>query len=201
MKRHTLLFALLTLLVVLAGVAGQAHAYSVLKTWGGETKRWSKSTVPWTVQAKAPAGLTFAEFQGAIDDAFDAWQALSCATIGFAYSGTASYDPGNGVHVRIQTNSWDPSVGDALAYASPDTNSSGTILSSPIVFNGVEPTWSVAASGPFGTVDVQAVATHEIGHAIGLDHSRHMEATMWFQGGGVDDRTLDPDDIHGACFL
>ncbi|MEC9070801.1 MAG: matrixin family metalloprotease, partial [Myxococcota bacterium] len=44
-------------------------------------------------------------------------------------------------------------------------------------------------------------AAHEIGHAIGMDHSRDFEATMFFSGGSDDLRTLEDDDVRGACYL
>ena len=37
---------------------------------------------------------------------------------------------------------------------------------------------------------------------MGLDHTRHFGATMWFSGGSsVEMRTLEPDDERGLCYL
>jgi hypothetical protein len=49
-------------------------------------------------------------------------------------------------------------------------------------------------------VDVEAVATHELGHVIGLHHTGVESATMWPLS-SVLQRTLDADDIAGARTL
>ncbi|MCB9549289.1 MAG: matrixin family metalloprotease [Myxococcales bacterium] len=58
--------------------------------------------------------------------------------------------------------------------------------------------WSIA--GPRGTFRVQATATHEIGHALGLAHSADRAATMYWhydEGGAA----LGEDDRRGLRFL
>lgn len=49
--------------------------------------------------------------------------------------------------------------------------------------------------------DVQNTITHELGHALGLDHSKDPEATMYFMApsGDITKRDLAPDDIEGLC--
>ena len=49
--------------------------------------------------------------------------------------------------------------------------------------------------------DIQGVATHEIGHAIGFGHSFYFESTMYWSGGDARLRTLAPDDQRGIRFL
>lgn len=52
-------------------------------------------------------------------------------------------------------------------------------------------------------VDIQGVATHEYGHALGLDHSADPTATMYaaLVEKGVPQRSLEADDIAGVQFL
>jgi hypothetical protein len=54
-----------------------------------------------------------------------------------------------------------------------------------------------------GTVDLENVLTHEVGHFFGLAHSEIEEATMHFfdQNGDTSKRSLHPDDIEGFCSI
>src|SRR5690606_25596821 len=53
--------------------------------------------------------------------------------------------------------------------------------------------------GNNGSMDIQGIATHEIGHSLGLDHSTVSASTMYFaaSGSGVSDRSIHNDDIAG----
>ena len=196
MKRLMTLITLACLLVTTA-----AEAYVVIRTQTGAILRWDKSTIDWTIQNGGMVGISNSDFQEALAAAFQSWEDVECSTIGFDYEGYKSWDSGNGIHVYVQTNSWDPSVGDALAFALPDANWQGKVDSVDIVFNAVDAQWSVSPNPGYGYTDVQGVVSHEIGHALGLDHPRDPESTMFFSGGSTKLRTLEDDDERGACFL
>ena len=100
--------------------------------------------------------MDFQEFQGAIDDAFQTWEGVDCATVTFAYDGVKSFDPNTGIHIRVNTSSWDPTVGDALAYALPkDVTWQGALKDVEIVFNAVDTQWSTTSTTAYGFSDVQ----------------------------------------------
>ncbi len=63
--------------------------------------------------------------------------------------------------------------------------------------------FSTAATTPSNDFDLQAVATHEIGHLIGLDHTGIAHAVMYpFGDTGVgEQRALAIDDTAGAAFM
>ncbi len=63
--------------------------------------------------------------------------------------------------------------------------------------------WTTASTPPPGTHDIGGVATHELGHGAGLDHSAVPASTMFeaTAGSGIHLRTLDPDDMAGLEFL
>jgi hypothetical protein len=60
--------------------------------------------------------------------------------------------------------------------------------------------WSGPGEPGEGTLDLQGIITHELGHALGLDHSHAPLATMSPSafGRGLPLRTLDADDVAGV---
>lgn len=205
------LAAVLGLAAVLAvaavlGVASDARAYVSSKIPNSSTEiRWSTTTVRYYVQTSGSADVTITQLEAAIAGAFQAWQDVTCSRISFTYGGRRASDPGDGIFIRFQESNWSPTVGDAAAYSTPTRLAgSGELRSTEIVFNGQDVVWTTnAAEADSGfKSDIQGVATHEIGHSLGLDHTRHLPATMFFSSGlGSEMRTLDDDDQRGICYL
>jgi hypothetical protein len=81
--------------------------------------------------------------------------------------------------------------------------STGAIRSFRMVFSNTK-TWS--ESGEPGKFDVQSIATHELGHALGLDHPSDAscaDETMWASAGSGETkkRTLESGDKAGLSAL
>jgi hypothetical protein len=164
---------------------------------------WGGSTIKWYLHPAGSADVPFADCKNALAAAFQAWDSVSCLTKSFSDGGSKNSDPEDGIYIKFKESNWDPTVGDAAAYAQSWTNWSGKISNSTITFNGVDLTWTTTEAVDYFSAksDIQGVATHEIGHCLGLDHSREQAATMFFSGGSAAMRTLEQDDKDGICFL
>lgn len=64
-------------------------------------------------------------------------------------------------------------------------------------------TWNDGPGTNISGIDLQGVACHEYGHALGLGHSQTNGATMFasISGTGVNQRSIASDDINGVQFI
>jgi hypothetical protein len=203
MFQHRILVAWLLALTCLFSWLPQGNAYVVLKDYNGNESKWSASTIKWYLHPSGSNDVSFSELQNAMNAMFQEFQNISCFTKNFSYGGTKNYDPENGIYIKFQENSWDATVGDAAAYAQSWKGWGGKITNSVIVYNGKDITWTTTEADDYFSAksDIQGVGTHELGHCMGLDHSRLQEATMFFSGGSEEMRTLEQDDKNGICYL
>ena len=181
--------------------AGSSVTYSFMAAGiGGFTSANGDSAPPSTTTVAIwndPA--ISACFLSEMDHAFAAWS--SVANIHFAIasdSGLAFNAPGAGAHIRIGAHSIAniPTPGHlAHAFAPPPNGSSaaGDIHFDP------EENWS-CTPGP-GAVDIGLVATHEVGHAIGLEHEARFPGRAAMMNPAYNPSVvtdLTGDDINGA---
>ncbi len=145
------------------------------------------------------------EIETAWTDALDAWSDAGSVIFSYAYGGTtsqtasASNDDQRVAHYVASTTAL-ATIAQAAVWAG-----GGQIFDCDITFygqNGVG-TWDYhvgTGDAPAGEHDFRYIATHELGHCLGLNHSASSAAVMHGStnyGPLASDRDLDTDDIDG----
>jgi hypothetical protein len=203
--------------VVVAGATPTSAYLQLSVTMRGQVTviKWNQMPVRWfSSRAEAP-GVTAAQFQSAVNTAFGTWEAVPTATVAFQYAGFTSATPSDDDDgLSVLGFESHPEMDRTLAATGFTIDFfTGAIVESDIFFNTAFE-WS--ASGAANAFDLQSVATHEIGHFIGLGTRRSAKRRLQASGGrrviaaasvmfpiafgrGITtDRVLQPDDIAGV---
>jgi hypothetical protein len=171
---------LTVILVLLLALARTGGAYQLLEFLNPDDElvklRWGRDSMPvvYHVSNNPPRDFSLEAAVQATRASFDTWQSIPSANITFTYGGLTNAEP---FVFFDDTNtlgfSSDPELeGTGILGA---TNwifrtFTGEIAESDIFFSNFFP-WSVSSNGTEGRFDFQSVATHEIGHFMGLGHS------------------------------
>ena len=214
--------ALTLLLAIVSLTAQPAQAYLHLTSSTGTTQtplKWNQSRVRWFATDRGVNGVTASQFQTAVAAGFATWEAVPTASITFQFVGFTSAAPFDDDGISTFGFDAEPDLDRVLGATSFVVDTlTGEIVESDVFFNSIF-TWSTAAAGDASRFDLQSVATHEIGHFLGLGHSAIGETEIRPDGGrrvlasgavmfpislgrGItSDRTLQPDDIAGVSDL
>jgi hypothetical protein len=171
-----------------------AKAYTTYSSWG--TLNVSFYVNPSNLDVSASAATS------AVQAGMDAWNTQSGTAFRFNYAGqvsttTTGYDNKNVVVFRNQSN------GSTIASTYVWT-SNGLLRDADIVFwDGGRTFFTGAAGCASGGAYIEDIATHELGHALGLQHSSSADATMYssYSSCSTGMRTLSADDVAGAQAL
>lgn len=199
-------------LTLLATLEARAQSYEYLGF-----KNLSSQSNPFRYYVDArqpdPAGLALSGVMTTTQEAWNAWNAVSCAVPKASYAGLSSavpipnaadrFDVYNVTPVWV-TSANDPAYSEIftpgitamalpLAYA-------GELKNCDIYLNGVEFNWALAMPGS-NQLDVKTVMLHEAGHCLGLDHFFIGTGNV-MQGSvttGVTRRVLTAADADALC--
>jgi len=147
------------------------------------------------------ADVADADAEAALQAAMDVWNTQGASNFHYSYGGrVADTTTGNdGRNVIIFRNA---SSGSALA-TTYSWWSGNSLIDADVVFWDGGFTFFTGTSGCSGGAYIEDVATHELGHALGLSHSNVSDATMYpsISYCSQEFRTLAADDIAGVQSL
>ncbi len=203
------------------------QAYVIQRTKLGALQHWVRLPIEYAIDKDGlgnyftlhpKQGAPGSEFN-AIHGAFNAWQHITCSgkpsKLAFQSRGKVAgipigYDPTKGaqnvnlVKFFITKDSWRHGA-ERLAMTTTTFNqTTGEILDADIEINAAYFELSTQTTDESQMRwDIQNTVTHEVGHVIGLGHSKNSAATMYPEGGQkeLSKRKIHADDIAAVCSL
>lgn len=165
--------------------------------------KWLSVPVAWGYNsAGAPASVA-ATGSGAMSAAAATWgqQGVSFAFSGGGASGAGTGACGGGTD-GLNTVGWGAQSGSVLAVTCSWFNTVGNPYKPAVEFDmQFDPDWNWTTGSPT-QVDLQSVALHEFGHALGLNHSGDGSAVMYASyPSGSQRRQPTTDDIAGLTAI
>ncbi len=171
----------------------------------GKSLYWPTLPMKFNIHSAAAPGLSATATQAAVRAGYTTWSTVSCTAFRVSDQGVVNQSASNTsdkINSHIWMSAW-PSSYDNNALGITQTMydpSTGKIIDADTVYN---PNYTWGATGSAYAIDAQSVATHEIGHQLGLDHSPYQDATMFYATGqgNTSQRSLSSDDIAGVCAI
>ena len=161
-----------SLLLLLSNVA---HAWDIKTNQDGQALHWKEADIHYSINADGSHGLSSQDIETAITEAASAWTQGSTNMIYDGDTKKTGADYSDGVQSVVFKDNWteDPAV---LAITYTWSTAGGEIVHFDMEINSEDHEWST--SGEADKQDLMNALTHEFGHAIGLDHSDDLDATM-----------------------
>jgi hypothetical protein len=182
--------------------------------------RWERACTTYAIERSGSRDMPMAQVRDLIQQSFETWMGVTCGGTPVdvraelleedSLCNQAEYNTeGGNVNSIIFVADWDARDYDPSAYAYTTVwhnTRTGEIYDVDMEINEDRGPYGDCPAGGCtdGTVDLQNVITHEVGHYFGIAHTPGPEeATMWAISppGEVDKRTLEPDDAEAICSI
>lgn len=188
--------------LLLVFFATGAEAYDVRTNGYGLPLHWANTLlpIPYYIDRRGCGDISDGSDIAAIQSAFQTWENVASGRIAFQFAGlveNGSVDTGSNVVMWVKEE-WPYDSRYVAKTRLYYDRTEGRILKVEVALNGRDYRWST--DGEAGTLDVQNVATHEVGHFIGLGDVQTTGQTM-FEYILLDEkskRSLADDDVDGV---
>lgn len=185
---------------LVCGLVGEATAYDAYRDAAGRPLRWADREVAVFVVSEAVGGVSVGAIDAAAKAAIATWSAPAAPRLRLVYGGLVGKSAGFDITLMLSDEGVDPRAGEPVGTVRIDARE-GEILRADISVNVRDLRFGPAEAGDARLrADLRAVVTHLLGHALGLAHSRELEATMGFLPIDADKRSLEADDIDGLHY-
>lgn len=187
---------------------------------GGVPLAWGTPEIEYAFNQNTFVDSNGPALRQAVVRSFQHWADVTCGgqPIGFTFMLSAldteqtlrrnQNTPSINVITALSASEWSALGLDPHAFAKTQLwfdEETGEIVAADLAFNGSLGALTVCPETgcPAEGIDLENVATHELGHFLGLAHSVDPSATMWCDAvkGDLQKRTLAPDDELGLCSI